>query len=61
MAEQTEAVVTDVGQRTEGRPLRLMTSDDYLHDADATRARVRNVTYQGNWPRALPGSLNPPR
>ena len=28
MAEQTEAVVSDVKERTEGRPLRLMTSDD---------------------------------
>ena len=28
-AEQTEAVVESVKERTEGRPLRLMTSDDY--------------------------------
>ena len=28
-AEQAEAVVADVKERTEGRPLRLMTSDDY--------------------------------
>ena len=27
--EQVEAVVADVHRRTEGRPLRLLTSDDY--------------------------------
>ncbi len=28
-----------------------------FHYADATQARVRNVTYQGEWPRSLPGEL----
>ncbi len=35
MSEQTETVVSDVYQRTEGRPLRLMTSDDYPAYKDA--------------------------
>jgi hypothetical protein len=35
MAEQTETVVIDVYQRTEGRPLRLMTSDSYSAYKDA--------------------------
>jgi hypothetical protein len=30
-----------------------------FHYADETQARVRNVTYQGNWPRSLPASLRP--
>ena len=37
MLEQTETVVLDVYQRTEGRPLRLMTSDDYPAYKDAIR------------------------
>ena len=28
-----------------------------FHYADATRVRVRNVTYQGEWPRTLPAGL----
>ena len=28
-----------------------------FHFADQTQVRVRNVTYQGNWPRSLPASL----
>ena len=28
-----------------------------FHYADETQVRVRNVTYQGNWPRTLPASL----
>ncbi len=28
-----------------------------FHFADATQARVRNVTYEGDWPRLLPGGL----
>jgi hypothetical protein len=35
MAAEAEAVVTAVYQRTEGRPLGLMTSDDYPADKDA--------------------------
>ena len=31
-----------------------------FHYADETQVRVRNVTYQGNWPRTLPESLRPP-
>jgi IS1 family transposase len=34
-AEQTEAVVESVKERTEGRPLQLMTSDDYPAYKDA--------------------------
>ncbi|MGP0063330.1 MAG: DUF1583 domain-containing protein [Isosphaeraceae bacterium] len=32
-----------------------------FHYADATRARVRNVTYQGEWPHTLPASMRPVR
>jgi hypothetical protein len=28
-----------------------------FHYADATRARVRNVSYQGRWPRSIPAGL----
>ncbi len=28
-----------------------------FHDADATQARVRNVIYQGDWPRSLPAGI----
>jgi hypothetical protein len=28
-----------------------------FHYADASQVRVRNVTYEGNWPRSLPSSL----
>ena len=34
-AENAEAVVADVKERTEGRPLRLLTSDDYPAYKDA--------------------------
>ncbi|MGO9468173.1 MAG: DUF1583 domain-containing protein [Isosphaeraceae bacterium] len=27
-----------------------------FHQADSTQDRVRNVTYEGNWPRSLPAS-----
>jgi hypothetical protein len=30
-----------------------------FHYADETQVRVRNVTYQGNWPRSLPTGLRP--
>jgi hypothetical protein len=30
-----------------------------FHYAGETQARLRNVTYQGNWPRSLPASLRP--
>ena len=30
-----------------------------FHYADATQARVRNVTYQGEWPRSLPARVAP--
>jgi Domain of unknown function (DUF1583_N) len=33
----------------------------HFHYADLTHVRVRNVTYQGNWPRSLPASLRPSR
>jgi hypothetical protein len=28
-----------------------------FHSADSTQARVRNVTYQGDWPRSLPAGI----
>ena len=31
-----------------------------FHYADVTQACVRNVTYQGDWPRSLPESLRTP-
>jgi hypothetical protein len=31
----------------------------FFHYADATQARVRNVRYRGDWPRALPANLLP--
>ena len=30
-----------------------------FHYAGETQVRVRNVTYQGNWPRSLPANLKP--
>jgi hypothetical protein len=32
-----------------------------FHYDDAIQARVRNVTYQDDWPRTLPASLRPAR
>ncbi len=31
----------------------------FFHYADETQVRARNVTYQGNWPKALPASSSP--
>jgi hypothetical protein len=41
------------------RPLEPINQRSFglFHYADATRARVRNVTYRGNWARSLPASL----
>ena len=58
-AENVEAVVADVHQRTEGRPLRLMTSDDYPAYKEAilhvygrrSRRRRRAATASGWCPR----------
>ncbi len=30
-----------------------------FHYTDETRVRVRNVTYQGNWPKTLPEQSSP--
>jgi Protein of unknown function (DUF1583)/Protein of unknown function (DUF1581) len=42
-----ERPIEPVNQRTFG----------LFHYADQTQVRVRNVTYQGNWPRSLPAAL----
>jgi hypothetical protein len=44
-----ERAIEPVNQRTFG----------LFHYADLTEVRVRNVTYQGNWPRSLPAGLRP--
>jgi len=42
-----DRAIEPVNQRTFG----------LFHYADSTQVRVRNVTYEGNWPRSLPASL----
>ncbi len=47
------------GQAIYERPLEPANRRTFglFHYADATQARVRNVTYQGQWPRSLPAGL----
>jgi hypothetical protein len=49
------------GQLIYDRPLEPTNqrSVGLFHYRDETQVRVRNVTYQGNWPRTLPESLRP--
>ncbi|HEX3447558.1 MAG TPA: DUF1583 domain-containing protein, partial [Isosphaeraceae bacterium] len=47
------------GQPIYERPIEPLNQRAFglFHYADQTQVRVRNVSYQGNWPRSLPASL----
>jgi len=63
-AEQAEAVVADVHRRTEGRPLNLMTSDDYPAYKEAIRhvygAEVTTTPTGRDSKRMAPEKVPPP-
>jgi hypothetical protein len=63
--ENAEAVVADVQERTEGRPLRLLTSDDYPAYKDAIRhaygSEVTTTPTGRDSQRMVPEKVAPPQ
>jgi hypothetical protein len=49
------------GQPIYERPIEAVNQRTFglFHFADQTQVRVRNVSYQGNWPRQIPSGLRP--
>ena len=47
------------GQPVYERPIEALNQRSFglFHYADQTQVRVRNVSYQGNWPRSVPAGL----